>query len=117
MTQYLLTLYQPDGPPPADVDLDRIGAELGAFNEELRAKGAWVFSGGLHPATTSTVVRARGDDLQLTDGPYVEGKEHVGGFTIVEAPDLDAALRYGERIARITTLPVEVRPFQHAFGS
>jgi hypothetical protein len=114
MTQYLLTLYQPDGvPSPEDVDLDRIGRELGAFNEELRAAGAWVFAGGLHPAATSTVVRAHGDDLQLTDGPYVEGKEHVGGFTIVEAGDLDEALRWAERIARITGLPVEVRPFQH----
>jgi hypothetical protein len=117
MTQYLLTLYQPDRPPPADVDLDRIGAELGAFNDELRARGAWVFSGGLHPPATSTVVRARGDDLQLTDGPYVEGKEHVGGFTIVEAEDLDAVLRWAERLTRITTLPVEVRPFRHAQGS
>ena len=116
MTQYLLTLYQPDGPPPADVDLDRIGAELGAFNEELRAKGAWVFSGGLHPPTTSTVVRARGDDLQLTDGPYVEGKEHVGGFTIVDAPDLDAALAWAARLAEATTLPIEVRPFQGGRG-
>jgi hypothetical protein len=101
MTQYLLTLYQPDGiPSPEDVDLDGIA-------------GAWVFAGGLHPAATSTVVQARGDDLQLTDGPYVEGKEHVGGFTIVEAGDLDEALRWAERIARITGLPVEVRPFQH----
>ena len=114
MTRYLLTLYQPDGiPSPDDVDLDRIGRELGALNEEMRAAGAWVFAGGLHPAATSTVVRARGDDLQLTDGPYVEGKEHVGGFTIVEAEDLDEALRWAERLARITGLPVEVRPFRH----
>ena len=113
MTQYLLTLYQPDGPPPAEIDLDRIGAELGALNEEIRAAGSWVFAGGLHPASTATVVRARGDDLQLTDGPYVEGKEHVGGFTIVEADDLDAALRWAGRMTRITGLPVEVRPFAH----
>jgi hypothetical protein len=114
MTQYLLTLYQPDGiPSPEDVDLDRIGRELGALNEEIRAAGAWVFAGGLHPAATSTVVRARGDDLALTDGPYVEGREHVGGFTVLEAGDLDAALGWAGRIARITGLPVEVRPFRH----
>jgi hypothetical protein len=114
MTKYLLTLYQPDGvPSPEDVDLDRIGRELGALNEEIRAAGAWVFAGGLHPAATSTVVRARGDDLALTDGPYLEGREHVGGFTIVEADDLDAALGWAGRVARITGLPVEVRPFQH----
>ena len=114
MTKYLLTLYQPDGvPSPEDVDLDRIGRELGALNEEIRAAGAWVFAGGLHPAATSTVVRARGDDLALTDGPYLEGREHVGGFTIVEAADLDAALAWAGRIAGITGLPVEVRPFAH----
>ena len=113
MTRYLLTLYQPDGVPDASVDLDRIGRELRALNDEMRAAGAWVFGGGLHPAASSTVVRARGDDLQLTDGPYLEGREHVGGFTVVEAPDLDAALGWGGRIARITGLPVEVRPFAH----
>ena len=113
MTQYLLTLYQPDGPPPADVDLDRIGRELGALNEELRAAGAWVFAGGLHQPETATVVRARGDDLQLTDGPYLEGREHVGGFSIIAADDLDAALGWAGRIARITGLPVEVRPLRH----
>jgi hypothetical protein len=117
MTQYLLTLYQPDGPPPEDLDLDRIGAELGALNEELRSQGAWVFSGGLHPPETATVVRERGDDLQLTDGPYVEGREHVGGFTIVEADDLDDALGWAGRITQITGLPVEVRPFKHGYGA
>ena len=114
MTQYLLTLYQPDGiPSPEDVDLDRIGRELGALNHEIRAAGAWVFAGGLHPPATATVVKARDDDLQLTDGPYLEGREHVGGFTIVEAADLDAALAWAGRIAGITGLPVEVRPFHH----
>ena len=114
MTQYLLTLYQPDGvPSPEDVDLDRIGRELGALNEELRAAGAWVFAGGLHQPGTATVVRARGDDLALTDGPYLEGREHVGGFTVVETADLDDALGWAGRLARITGLPVEVRPFQH----
>ena len=108
MAQYLLSVYQPDGDPPPDVDLEKIMREVG----ELRArmKDAWVFDAGLHPASTATVVRARDGDVLTTDGPYTEGKEHVGGFTIVEAPDLDAALRWAGEMARIVTLPIEVRP-------
>jgi hypothetical protein len=111
MARYLLSLYQPDGPPPPPEFLEPVMRELGALNEEMRAAGAWVFGGGLHPPSTATVVRAQGDDVLLTDGPFAEAKEHLGGFTIVEAPDLDAALAWARRIARITTLPVEVRPF------
>ena len=111
MKQYLLTIYQPDGPPPASVDLDRIGHDLVALNEEMREAGAWVFTGPLHPPSTATVVRADRGETLMTDGPYVEGKEHVGGITIVQAPDLDAALVWGRKLAEATTLPVEVRPF------
>ncbi len=111
MTQYLLSMYQPDGGPPPDLDLEPIMRELGALNEEIKAAGQWVFSNGLHPAATATVVRVRGGEPLMTDGPYLEGKEHLGGFTIVAAPDLDAALRWAGRIAEITSLPVEVRPF------
>jgi hypothetical protein len=71
-----------------------------------------VFAGGLHPPTTATVVRVRDGDVLMTDGPFVEGKEHIGGFTIIKAPDLDAALEWGRRLATATTLPIEVRPFQ-----
>jgi hypothetical protein len=71
-----------------------------------------VFNGGLHPSTTATVVRDASGEAMLTDGPYLEGKEHIGGFTIVESPDLDAAIEWGRRLAAITTLPIEVRPFQ-----
>lgn len=113
MIQYLLSIYQPDGDPGPSVDLDQIMRDLDALNAEMRAAGAWVFAGGLHPASTATVVRAGGDELLMTDGPYVEGKEHLGGFTIVRAADLDDALRWGGRLARATTLPVEVRPLQH----
>jgi hypothetical protein len=111
MPQYLLSVYQPDGPPPASVDLDRVMRDLDAVNQELRAAGAWVFAGGLHPPSTATVVRTRGSEILMTDGPFAESKEHVGGFTIIEAPDLDAALEWGTKIARASTLPVEVRPF------
>jgi hypothetical protein len=110
MPQYLLSLIQPDGPMPAPEVLGPIMRDVAAVTERMRAAGAWVFSAGLHPAETATVVRPAGEDFLVTDGPYVEAKEHVGGFTIVEAEDLDAALAWGREVARATTLPVEVRP-------
>jgi hypothetical protein len=82
------------------------------MNRELKAAGNWVFAGGLHPPSTATVVRVKNDETLMTDGPFVEGKEHIGGFSVIKAEDLDAALEYGRRLAKITTLPVEVRPFQ-----
>ena len=113
MTKYLLSIYQPDGPPPATVNLERIMRDVGALTEEMQAAGAWVFAGGLHDAGSATVLRPAGDDVLGTDGPFVEGKEHLGGFTVVTAPDLDAALEWGRKLARATTLPIEVRPFRH----
>ncbi|HET9516996.1 MAG TPA: YciI family protein [Actinoplanes sp.] len=107
MTQYLLSVYQPDGAPPADVDLAEIMAEVETVNADMVAAGVWVFAGGLCPPSTATVIR--GD--VLTDGPFTEGKEHLGGFTIIEAPDLDTALDWGRRLTAATRLPVEVRPF------
>ena len=112
MKQYLLSVYQPAGdPPPPDV-LDEINRVLEAFHEELRAAGAWVFAGGLHDPSTATVVRLQDDEVLTIDGPYTEGKEHLGGVCIVAAPDLDAALEWGRKATRATTLPIEVRPFQ-----
>jgi len=112
MKMYLLSIYQPDGPPPPPDVLAGVMRDLDVMNRELKATGNWVFAGGLHPPSTATVVRARGDDMLMTDGPFVEAKEHIGGFTIIKAPDLDVALEWGRRLARATTLPVEVRPFQ-----
>jgi hypothetical protein len=112
MKQYLLSIYQPDGPPPASVELEKIGRDLAVLNEELRQAGAWVFADGLFPPTTATVVRVQDGDVLMTDGPYVEGKEHLGGLTIINAADLDAALVWGRKLSAATTLPVEVRPFQ-----
>jgi hypothetical protein len=111
MKQYLLTVYQPDGPPPADIDFDAMGVRLTALNEEMQAAGAWVFTGPLHPASTATVVRVKEGEALMTDGPYLEGKEHVGGLTILQAPDLDAAVEWARRLGEITMLPIEVRPF------
>jgi hypothetical protein len=112
MKQYVLSIYQPDGPIPEPEALAAISRDLDALNTEMRTAGAWVFSGGLLPPSTSTVVRPQDGDMLVTDGPYVEGKEHLGGFTIVRAPDLDSALEWGRRLARATTLPIEVRPFR-----
>jgi hypothetical protein len=112
MKQYLLSVYQPDGAPPDSVNLDEIMRDLSALRDEMLAAGAWVFSAGLFPPSTATVVRPRDGEFLVTDGPYVEGKEHLGGVTIVKAPDLDAALEWGRKTARATTLPIEVRPFQ-----
>lgn len=114
MTQYLLTVYQPDGPGPEPEVLARIGRDLDALHEKIKADGSWVFSGGLHSPDAATVVRERAGGVMMTDGPYLEGKEHVGGFLIVDAPDLDAALGYASTATRVTGLPIEVRPFRDA---
>jgi hypothetical protein len=111
MKQYLLSIYQPDGVAPAPAVLEGIMREVGALRQEMKSAGAWVFSGGLHPPASSTVVRLKDREVLTTDGPYIEGKEHIGGFTIVRAPDLDRALEWGRKLARATTLPIEVRPF------
>jgi hypothetical protein len=109
---YLLSVYQPDGEPPPPEVLDPIMRQVHALQDELKAAGAWVFSGGLHDPSTATVVRVNDGKAITTDGPYIEGKEHIGGFTVIKAPDLDAALEWGRKAARAITLPIEVRPFQ-----
>ncbi|PPJ22593.1 hypothetical protein C5E45_26070 [Nocardia nova] len=109
MPQYLLSIYQPDSGAPDAATMDRIAAELHRLNEELRDSGSWVFTGGLHAADSATVVRADG---LITDGPYLEGKEHIGGIWVITAADLDAALAWGRKAAAATTLPIEIRPFQ-----
>ena len=117
MQNYLLSIYQPDGDPPAPEVLDEIMRDVGALVDEVKAAGAWVFNGGLHAPSTATVVRPRDGELLTTGGPYAEGKEHLGGCLIVKAPDLDAALRWGRKAAQATRLPIEVRPFQGQAGT
>jgi hypothetical protein len=112
MKQYLLSIYQPDGETPPKEFLDKVMRDVNAFIEETKAAGVWVFNGALHQASTATVVRLQDGELRMTDGPYVEGKEHIGGFMIVAAPDLDAALEWGRKLATAVPLPIEVRPFQ-----
>jgi len=111
MKQYLLSIYQPDGPTPPPEFLEQVMRDVDALIAQTKSAGAWVFNGSLHAPSTATVVRLQGDDVLITDGPFAEGKEHIGGFLIIKAPDLDAALEWGARLSEATTLPVEVRPF------
>jgi hypothetical protein len=113
MTQYLLSVYltEGDAPPPAD-EMQQIYADVDAFNQEVTRAGAWVFGGGLHPIDTATVVHAKDGDVLTTDGPFAETKEHIGGFWIIQADDLDAALKWAEKATLACRGPVEVRPFQ-----
>lgn len=112
MKQYLLSIYQPDtGAPPPEV-LDKVMREVNALIQETKDAGAWVFNGGLHPPGTATVVRVERGDVLMTDGPFAEAKEHLGGFLIVRAPDLDSALDWARKLAEILSpLSIEVRPF------
>lgn len=116
MKQYLLTIYQPDGEPPPPPFLENIMRDVNAVNAEMKAAGAWVFAAALFPAETATVLRKQDTELLMTDGPYTEGKEHVGGFTIIQAADLDAALGWARKLARAITLPIEVRPIRQMFN-
>ncbi|MGZ4690593.1 MAG: YciI family protein [Acidimicrobiia bacterium] len=113
MTQYLLAVHHsPDAPPPPPEEMQKAFDQVNAFNDEVRAAGAWVFAGGLHPPEIATVVRVRDGETVTTDGPFAESKEHLGGFWIIEAPDLDAALAWAAKGSAACMGPVEVRPFQ-----
>jgi hypothetical protein len=114
MKQYMLSVYHAEGPDyaPAPEQIEQIMRDVDALNEELRSSGAWVFAGGLHPSSTATVVRGDGDEVLTTDGPFVEGKEHIGGFWVIKAGDLDAALEWGRKATRACQTPIEVRPLQ-----
>ncbi len=117
MNRYLLSVYQPDGPAPPPEVLGQVMQEVFAWERELKAAGAWVFTAGLHPAGSAAAVRPEGDGVLVTDGPYAEGKEHIGGFTIIEAADLDSALEWGRKLTKATTLPTEVRQLNDQSGN
>ena len=96
---------------PAPAVIEGIMRDVDALRQEMKTAGVWVFSGGLHAPATATVVQLKDREILTTDGPFIEGKEYLGGFTIIRAPDLDSALQWGRKLARATTLPIEVRPF------
>jgi hypothetical protein len=112
MKQYLLSVcYPADSTQPPPEALQRIMRDVGVVHSDMQAAGAWVFGGGLYPANTATVLRHQGGDIITTDGPFIESKEQIGGLTILRAPDLDAALGWGKRLAQAIGVPIEVRPF------
>ncbi len=117
MKNYLLNVCQPDGDPPPPEVLGPVMRSVEALRQEMKSAGVWVFSGGLHPSSTATIVRFQDGEALTTDGPFAEGKEHVGGIIILKAPDLDAALEWARKAARATTLPIEVRPFRDEAGT
>ena len=113
MTQYMLSVYDPqDGTELAPEELQRLYAAVDAFNEEVKSAGKWVFGGGLAQASSATVVDATAGEPVITDGPYVETKEVLGGFWIIEAADLDEALDLARRGSAACEGKVEVRPFE-----
>jgi hypothetical protein len=113
MKQYMLSVHSVEGAPlPPPEEIQQAFRDVAAFNDELRSAGAWVFAGGLHPPSTATVVRVQDGDTLITDGPFAEGKEHIGGFWVIKAGDLDAALEWAAKATQACAAPVEVRPFQ-----
>jgi hypothetical protein len=119
MAQYLLSLHTTEGgggESMTDAERQQSWKEIQALNEELKSRGAWVFGGALHEPDTATVVRVAGGDVLTTDGPFAESKDHLGGFYIIEAADLDAALGWASKTAAAVRKPIEVRPFRAAEG-
>jgi hypothetical protein len=112
MTQYLLAVHHAGAGPDLSLEeMQQSFADVDALNQRLIESGVFVFGGGLLPAESATVVRQSGDDILITDGPYAETKEHLGGFWIIQAGDLDAALAWARQATVACRLPVEVRPF------
>lgn len=117
MKKYLLSVcYPAGGTQPAPDDLQRIMRDVTAIQKEMQDKGVWVFAGGLTDHGTATVLRAQGGEIVMTDGPFVESKEQIGGLTIVKASDLDEALGWAGRLTRAIGVPIEVRAFQDGHG-
>ena len=112
MKQYLLSVCYPAGSSqPLPAALNKIMSDVIALQKEMQSAGVWVFSGGLHAANSATVLRNQNGDVVLTDGPFIESKEQIGGITIVRVADLDAALLWARKLSSATTTPIEVRPF------
>ena len=117
MKQYLLSVAMVDDEPPRPQDeMQRAFAQVDELNAELQATGVWVFAGGLQPASIATVVREEDGEVIVTDGPFGESKEHIGGFWIIEVDDLDAALGWAAKATKACGAAVEVRPFQENPG-
>ncbi|QDP94837.1 hypothetical protein FOE78_01905 [Microlunatus elymi] len=116
MTRYLISIFQPSAATqPSAEELTKIMADVDAVNTEIKNAGAWVFAGGLDDPSTATVVTTSNGEPVLIDGPYVELKEYLGGFTLIDVDDLDAALHWARRLHGAIGLPMEVRPLYNEF--
>jgi hypothetical protein len=116
MSQYLLSVHSVDGEardPMSEEEMQQFMERVGVLEEEMKSAGAWLFGGALHEPDTATVVRASDGEVLTTDGPFAESKEHLGGFYIIEADDLDAALAWASKTSAAVAKPIEVRPFRH----
>jgi hypothetical protein len=114
MAEYLMAVhYSEDAPTLSDEEITQSYADTSVFNDKLRDAGAFVFAGGLSPAEVATVVRHTGADFMITDGPFSETKEHLGGFWVISAADLDEALEWARQATVACRGPVEVRPFDN----
>ena len=117
MTQYMLSVHMDESAePPSPEAMEKAYKDVDAINQQLKDAGAWVFAGGLHPSSTATVVREVDGDVVTTDGPFAETKEQLGGFWVLELPDLDAALEWARKATVACLAPIEVRPFQEDAG-
>ena len=113
MKQYLLAVHMVEGAPtPSAEEMQTMYAQVDKVNNELQAAGVWVFAGGLLPADSATVVRTENGQTTMTDGPFAETKEQLGGFWVLNLEDLDAALAWAAKCSQACGGPVEVRPFQ-----
>ena len=109
---YLMSVeHAQSGPPPTDTEFERSFARVGKVNDEMKSRGVWVFAGGLLPYDSATVVRVQNGTTTMTDGPFIETKEQLAGFWVIDVEDLDAALAWAEKCAEACEAPIEVRPF------
>lgn len=119
MPRYLLSTHSAGGAtrePMTEEQMRKAWAPIQALEAEMKSAGAWVFSARLHDPDTATVVRVSGNEVVTTDGPFVEAKEHLAGFYIIEAPDLDAALGWATKVTTLISSPIEVWPFVDTAG-
>lgn len=115
MPLYQLSVCYPAGSvQPEPATLETIMRDVSAVGQQMVDAGVWVFSGGLGDPSTATTVLEQDGDVVLTDGPFIESKEQIGGLTILEASDLDEAIAWARKVSAATTTPIEVRPFVHA---
>ena len=116
MAQYLLSMHRVEGEtrePMRQEEMQQFMKRVGVLEAEMKSAGAWLFGGALHDVDTATVVRVSDGEVLTTDGPFAEAKEHLGGFYIIEANDLDAALAWASKTTAAVSKPIEVRPFRH----